>query len=70
LAKGVDANAINKVGGTPLMIAAAKGNAELVSLLLKSGAKPNAKDKQGRTARQFALDNNHAEVAELLAEKR
>jgi ankyrin repeat protein len=66
LARGVDPNTTNKVGGTPLMIAAA----ELVNLLLKSGAKTDLKDKQGRTARQFALDSYHTEVAELLAEKK
>jgi ankyrin repeat protein len=60
LAKGSDPNAVNKVGGTPLMVAAAKGNAEIARLLLERGAKTELKDKQGKTARQWALDSRKA----------
>ena len=37
-------------GITPLMAAAKKGDAELVRALLAHGARPDARDKKGRTA--------------------
>lgn len=41
-------------GSTPLMRAARAGDAEVIRLLLRSGADPNAKTKEGNTALLFA----------------
>lgn len=35
---GADVNVINRLGGTPLMIASMKGHTEVVKLLLEAGA--------------------------------
>ena len=39
----------------PLHVASQNGNVELVNLLLKSGADPNAKDSAGSTPRDYAV---------------
>ncbi len=51
---GVDVNAPNQQGTTPLMAAAKNGDADLIRDLLAHDAVPNAKDKKGRTAREYA----------------
>lgn len=51
---GVDVNVPNDQGLTPLMAAAANGDATLVRDLLTHGADRNARDKKGRTALDFA----------------
>lgn len=51
LASGADPNAVSTVGGESALMAAAKeGNDEAVQLLLKAGANPNFRDKDGETA--------------------
>jgi len=47
---GVDVNASDDQGLTPLMAAAGKGDIDLVRDLLAHGARLDAKDKKGRTA--------------------
>jgi ankyrin repeat protein len=63
----VDVNAKQRGGNTPLTIAAAKGRADIVRLLLAAKADASAKDDNGKTALMLALENNHVEVAKLLS---
>ncbi len=51
---------------TPLMYAAAEGQLEVVQLLLKHKADKSMTDIDNDTARNFAIQNNHLEVAEAL----
>ena len=53
-------------GDTALMAASRNGARECVELLLGGGADPALKDKKGRTARDWARVNFHAEVEALL----
>ena len=48
------------------MLAAARGNAGLVRLLLDAGADVKARDEAGKTALDFALARERTEVAQLL----
>lgn len=58
----------NIKGHTALMSAAAHGYRNTVALLLDSGADPTIKDTEGVTAVEFARDNEHAGVADLIAQ--
>jgi len=66
---GVDANAKDADGRTPLMLAAVKGHAETVRALLEKGAEVDARDGKGYTALMHAAQAGHAEVVRLLLEK-
>jgi ankyrin repeat protein len=68
LAHGVDVNAADEKGWTPLRSAVFQENVTLVKLLLAKGADPNTKDKSdGSTSLQWAAQIGHAEmVASLL----
>jgi ankyrin repeat protein len=59
-------NAKQPGGNTPLTIASSKGRSDIVRLLLAAKADVSAADDNGKTALMLALENNHAEVAELL----
>ncbi len=61
--KGADINAVSNDGITPLMLAAQNAKLDVVELLLKHGAKVNAKDNMGKTALDYA---NKAEVSDYL----
>lgn len=62
-------NKADKFQLTPLMAAAAKGNLEIVQLLLTGGANARAKDEEGKTALAYAKEGNHAAVVALLEPK-
>lgn len=62
----VAVNAKQPAGNTPLTMASAKGNPAVVRALLAADADVTAADAQGKTALALALENGHAEVAELL----
>ena len=67
LKHGVDVNARQpKYGGTPLIVAAWQGHAELVQHLLDLGADPTLVTDNGATARKWALVGGHDDVAALL----
>ena len=55
-------------GWSPLMFAAAEGNLAVVETLLEHGADPTLTDADGETARTFAENGDHAEVAAALRE--
>jgi serine/threonine-protein phosphatase 6 regulatory ankyrin repeat subunit B len=59
-------NAKQPGANTPLTIASSKGRSDIVRLLLAAKADVSAADDNGKTALMLALENNHAEVAELL----
>jgi ankyrin repeat protein len=52
---GADVNAVRKDSPTPLMLAAAAGDAPIVKLILDHKANVSAKDQYGRTALYFAI---------------
>lgn len=56
--------------GTPLHAAAAKGNFDIVQVLLESGADTTAWDSDHRTASQVALGSGEYIIAQLLAQHR
>lgn len=60
--RGANVNAQTVHGVTPLMIAAARNVAPMIGLLVQSGADPNLKSGEGKTALQIA-DQNGAEAA-------
>ena len=53
-AKGVDVNARDEGGSTPLMRAAVNGNTDVAKLLLDHGADVNVQDRHGWSALHFA----------------
>ncbi len=64
---GADANAAKGVKRcTPLHMAARRGNVELAEALLECGARLNARDSQGDTPLQRALNCHKPEVVRLL----
>jgi len=70
LDKGVDINAKNNNGETPLHIAVCKERPEVVTLLLKNGADVNAKDDlYGFTPLHITLRNNNLNLTKLLLDK-
>lgn len=52
---GVPVDSANDVGVTPLMVAASQGDADIVGMLLRRQANPNAKDLSGRSALYYAI---------------
>ena len=67
LAAGVDVNASNFAGWTPLHRAAIKGHTQIIQLLIANGADVNAKhDAFGTTPLHYAAEEGHKEIAELL----
>ncbi|MBA3873084.1 MAG: ankyrin repeat domain-containing protein [Anaerolineae bacterium] len=63
---GIDVNAKQEGGFTPLQAAAQNGQLELAELLLAHGADAFAKNDDGQTALDIARTNNHPEVAQRL----
>jgi ankyrin repeat protein len=63
--QGVDVNAIDFGGETPLMCAATAGQKDIVELLLVAGANVHYRP-DGASILALAEMNGHSEVAELL----
>ncbi|MGA2878649.1 MAG: ankyrin repeat domain-containing protein [Bryobacteraceae bacterium] len=59
--RGADVNHVDKKGMTPLLYAASIdfGDSTMIDLLLKSGAQPSARTKEGLTALDLAHKYNH-----------
>ena len=66
LGDGVDVNAEDENGWTPLHHAAWQGRNEIAELLIAKGADVNAKDGVGRTPLNEAALNGRKEIVELL----
>jgi ankyrin repeat protein len=64
---GAKVNAKNTEGQTALMAAAQEGLVENVRALVLAGADMSLKNKDGDTAFKLARDNEHEDVASLLA---
>ena len=66
LASGVDVNAVNEDGLTPLHLAAMRGNTEMVVKLLAAGADATARDLRGRTPLHYAAMTDNTDVLNAL----
>lgn len=53
---GININATNSFGWTPLHCAALGGHSEIIKFLLENGADPNIRNKKGETPRNMAED--------------
>ena len=66
LAAGVDVNAKNVGGGTPLHYAATSAQKEIAKLLIAKGADVNARDDDGETPLDTAIQIRSTKLADLL----
>jgi ankyrin repeat protein len=69
IGRGANVNVVDKLGMTPLLWAASMdfGDPAMIELLLKSGARADARNKDGLTALDLARKYNHVEVIPVLA---
>lgn len=67
---GLDANARDQDGWTPLHLACKEGSSKKTDLLLKLKADPNASGPNGRRPIHYAAKFGHEEVMRLLAARR
>ena len=65
-APGVDVNAKDESGSTPLLEAARFGHDNICRMLIAAGANLKAKDRDGKTALQLAIQGDHDEVVQVL----
>jgi hypothetical protein len=70
LAMNFDADLHHENGYTPLAYSAAKGNPQMVKLLLKNGASPALVTKEGDTPVELALRFGHSDIADILKHAR
>lgn len=68
--QGVDVNALDEDGDTPLMVASYYGQLQIVKVLLDAGAKVNISHKYGGTALISAAVRGHLQIVKALIEKR
>jgi ankyrin repeat protein len=61
-----DPNYTDKFGNTPLLVAAAYGNAEIVQTLIEMKAHVHAADADGYTALFYAAQENHVRIIDQL----
>ena len=69
LTNGADVDVKNKDDDTALIIAARKGDTNMVGALLTNGANVDVKDKEGDTPLLIAVKAGNAEIAKKLLEK-
>eukprot|EP01033_Poteriospumella_lacustris_P011374 gene11374-8092_t len=62
----LDVNQVNTIGQSALMYAAARGEENIVLLLLKHGADRYVKDTAGHDAVHWAMAQNHSQLATIL----
>ncbi len=67
LRSGIDINATDEKGRSPLILAASRGRLDLCQLLLAEGADPSIRDNEGNDALAVARLRGQAEIAVLLA---
>lgn len=63
---GADVNATTDAGVTALMIAAGHNNMPMIAFLIRNGADPAVKNKDGKTALDIAKTANHEQAARAL----
>jgi hypothetical protein len=63
--RGADVRLANSDGRTPLMIAAMHGDAAMCRLLLERRADAGRRDEAGKSARDYAVEEAHAEVVAI-----
>jgi ankyrin repeat protein len=68
LARGANANFVDRFGYTPLLLAASVdfGDSAMLELLLASGADIRARTKQGESALDLARKYGHARLVKIL----
>jgi ankyrin repeat protein len=66
LEEGVNPDAINKEGLTPLMLTTKHDDVNMANLLIKYGADINAVDTEGKSVLMHAIINNAKKVLGLL----
>ncbi|MBW2412132.1 MAG: ankyrin repeat domain-containing protein [Deltaproteobacteria bacterium] len=66
LSSGVNVDGRDKLGETPLHVAAVMGHKEVSTLLIEGGANVNAEDERGLTPLHAAAWMGHAEIVALL----
>jgi ankyrin repeat protein len=64
---GCDLNRQADGGDTPLHLAAFRNNFEVVKCLIQAGADPFVEQKRNTTAKQYAIDEGHTQIADYLA---
>jgi ankyrin repeat protein len=67
--KGANVNHRTSGNYTPLMQAALVGKTEIVKILLEAGADPTVKDTGGRTAIDYAEEQKHDDIVQLIKQK-
>src|ERR1041385_7581549 len=65
-APGIDVNATDERGSTPLLEAARYGHDNICRMLIAAGANLKAKDRDGKTALQLAIQGDHDDVVRVL----
>ncbi len=66
VATGVNLDALDEYGYTPLMVCTANNNSELVKILLELGADRNIRNQYGQTARDIAYETGGRYIYQLL----
>lgn len=66
LTAGMDPDARDSFGNTPLMNAAIYGKTDIAGMLVEHGANPHERDAQGMTAKELAMKHGRDETAALL----
>jgi ankyrin repeat protein len=69
LAAGADTNKANRLGVTPIAIATANGNTEIIRLLLDKGVDPNTIDPNGEPASWSAIRSGNVEAVRILLDR-
>ncbi len=63
---GISPDSANNMGQTPLMLAAAKGDLSMVTLMLKLGANATLTDLNGKSALSYAQSSGNQHILDLL----
>src|SRR6185436_3427697 len=69
LRAGADARLADRYGVTPLALACANGNADIIRLLLDAGADPNSVDPAGETALMMAARIGNLDAVKVLLDR-